>query len=473
MFLRRTAFLVVTAALALLPRVAIGDVQVSYMVDDKALKDSISGSIVTFQLWTDPACSTALATAPVTIDDVDVVERLKRFHPKGGVKPPATARLVESFPGLTPPVALFVTVTGPGITPVGGTCQLQYASGAGGGTSLPCASQVGNEVYFTGCNVNVRNGAGATATTNGLGNLVVGYNENPFAYPRSGSHTVVVGSTHGYSSYGGVVFGENNRVSAPFATVTGGAVNVSSGPYAAVSGGVLNQATNYNASVSGGYANTASGGSASVNGGSSNTASGDTSSVSGGSYNEASGLHTTVGGGTDNLASGFYATVSAGTSNTASGDWASVSGGGLNTANGAMATVAGGYCNGAGMTDASCFSPPFEAPTVSGGSGNWASGPGASISGGRTNHANGADASVSGGLGNLAGTGTPPFPAFESFAAPSVSGGYRNRATGAGASVSGGGTNIASGDTASVSGGLSHSSTGLDDWRAGTLFQDN
>jgi hypothetical protein len=33
-------------------------------------------------------------------------------------------------------------------------------------------------VYFDGCNVNIRSGSGATdGTLNGLGNLVVGYNE--------------------------------------------------------------------------------------------------------------------------------------------------------------------------------------------------------------------------------------------------------------------------------------------------------
>ena len=39
-----------------------------------------------------------------------------------------------------------------------------------GAVSLPCASQVGTEVFFTGCNVNIRSGSGSTdGAVNGLG----------------------------------------------------------------------------------------------------------------------------------------------------------------------------------------------------------------------------------------------------------------------------------------------------------------
>ncbi|MCG8590604.1 MAG: hypothetical protein MJE66_15035, partial [Proteobacteria bacterium] len=72
--------------------------------------------------------------------------------------------------------------------------------------SVPCATTVGNDVFFEGCNVHVRNGAGTTNTTNGLGNLIIGYNEAGAVPPtRTGSHNLVVGEAHGYSSYAGVV----------------------------------------------------------------------------------------------------------------------------------------------------------------------------------------------------------------------------------------------------------------------------
>jgi hypothetical protein len=44
---------------------------------------------------------------------------------------------------------------------------------------LFCMRREGNGVIFEGCNVHVRSGAGATETVNGLGNLIVGYNEVP------------------------------------------------------------------------------------------------------------------------------------------------------------------------------------------------------------------------------------------------------------------------------------------------------
>src|SRR5215471_13626168 len=50
-----------------------------------------------------------------------------------------------------------------------------------------------NEVVITGANLRIVNGLGTTDTTNGLGNLIVGYNEsrtNPLFPPdvRTGSH---------------------------------------------------------------------------------------------------------------------------------------------------------------------------------------------------------------------------------------------------------------------------------------------
>ena len=93
-----------------------------------------------------------------------------------------------------------------------------------------CMSTSGSDTYFTGCNVHVRDGSGDTdGETNGLGNLIVGYNE---AYVlgarRTGSHNFVIGPEHSYSSYGGMVAGFYNTVAAPHASVTGGAFNTAS-----------------------------------------------------------------------------------------------------------------------------------------------------------------------------------------------------------------------------------------------------
>jgi hypothetical protein len=132
----------------------------------------------------------------------------------------------------------------------------------------------GTDVFFTGCNVHIRNGQNSTITTNGLGNLIVGYNESrsPFGSDdRTGSHNIVVGMENNFSSYGGLVVGDLNTISGAFASVSGGGGNIANGNFASVSGGRFNTASNLFASVSGGFGNTASGEVASVSGGESIT----------------------------------------------------------------------------------------------------------------------------------------------------------------------------------------------------------
>ena len=112
---------------------------------------------------------------------------------------------------------------------------------------------------FSGANLYVNNGAGATASTNGYGNLVIGYNEDiygPFA--RTGSHNLVVGPEHSWTSYGGLIAGYNNTVTGAYSSVSGGYDNTASGNYSSVSGGIYNTASGYFSSVSGGNARTAS-----------------------------------------------------------------------------------------------------------------------------------------------------------------------------------------------------------------------
>jgi len=156
-----------------------------------------------------------------------------------------------------------------------------------------------SNVFFTGVNVRIRDGTGTTACAgpcNGLGNLIVGYDEG--IGTKSGSHNHVIGSDHSYVSYGGLVAGKDNTISGPFSTVSGGNFNAASGPESSVSGGAFNTASGFRSSVSGGSSNIASGlDVSSVSGGRFNTASGDFSSVSGGRSNTASGTDSSVSGG--------------------------------------------------------------------------------------------------------------------------------------------------------------------------------
>ncbi|MEW6183649.1 MAG: hypothetical protein AB1500_10845 [Bacillota bacterium] len=140
-------------------------------------------------------------------------------------------------------------------------------------------------IRFSGMNVQIVNGNGSTwASPNGLGNLIIGYNESRISGPdvRSGSHYVIVGAAQNYSSYGGILAGWNNMASGGFASVLGGWNNTASGALASVLGGSDNKAEAQYSTVLGGTFNTASGYLSTVSGGFKNTASANSSSILGG-----------------------------------------------------------------------------------------------------------------------------------------------------------------------------------------------
>jgi hypothetical protein len=228
-----------------------------------------------------------------------------------------------------------------------------------------------NDIFITGANLHLVNGLGRTDCgsefepipdcPNGLGNLIVGYNElrdlsecdsdpedppNPFCNnTRTGSHNVVVGAHHNFSRFGGAVVGNFNDISGDFASVSGGILNRASGLAASISGGGRNEASGENAAVSGGDLNVASNIRSSVSGGGRNRASGEFAAVSGGDLNVASGERSSVSGGFGNQASGGNASISGGFQGEASGELSSVSGGDHNTASGGRASVSGGSDN--------------------------------------------------------------------------------------------------------------------------------
>ncbi len=157
-------------------------------------------------------------------------------------------------------------------------------------------------IRFTGVNVQVVNGLGATngspnddgsvdplvTRTNGLGNLIVGYQEGrPAGNDRTGSHNLVVGLGQSYSSFGGLIAGGLNTVSGPYGSVTAGTGNTASGVLASVTGGV---------------SNAASGPGSLVAGGNQGDAQGMLSVVTGGQFNRAGGTFSVVVGGSDNAA---------------------------------------------------------------------------------------------------------------------------------------------------------------------------
>jgi hypothetical protein len=120
------------------------------------------------------------------------------------------------------------------------------------------AGQPGALVTLTGYNLQIVNGTNSTGTINGLGNLIVGYNESrqnfgsASADNRTGSHNLIVGYANNYSSFGGLVAGDFNNISNDVATVTGGEGNTASGLRSSVSGGEANVASGIISSVTGG-----------------------------------------------------------------------------------------------------------------------------------------------------------------------------------------------------------------------------
>jgi hypothetical protein len=200
-------------------------------------------------------------------------------------------------------------------------------------------------VQFSGVNVQVVNGMGDTGTINGLGNLVVGYDEENVwgsyhcsdgGYDnqtdceaagetwadsfKTGSHYLVLGSQNSYSRYGGIVAGTHNYARGAYSTVTGGSGNNAAAETSSVTGGRLNTASGFSSIVSGGVTNEASGQDSIVSGGQQNIASGSYSSVGGGIYNHATNAFSSVSGGQSNTASGNYSSVSGGYNHEASGN---------------------------------------------------------------------------------------------------------------------------------------------------------
>ena len=198
------------------------------------------------------------------------------------------------------------------------------------------------DLVVDGCNLHVQNGMGQTGTTNRYGNLIIGYNKNEVS-TRTGSHNIIVGDLHEYTSYGGIVSGVENTLSASNATILGGGQNhanftsatilaadrgVADGNvvliggqrnygsadahFSAVVGGVENQVTGPSSVVVAGTLNVASGGHSLVCGGSENTAGGGGDVACGGSRNKSTGSGSVLIGGNQNAVSGSNGVVTGG-----------------------------------------------------------------------------------------------------------------------------------------------------------------
>lgn len=232
-------------------------------------------------------------------------------------------------------------------------------------------------IRFTGANLQVVNGTDSTdGEGNGLGNLIIGYQETrENGNDRTGSHNMVVGRRNNYSAWGAQVVGSANTISGLLSSVCGGSGNSAAGDYSTVSGGTGNSASGPGSTAGGGRNNIAAGIDSTVSGGRENRAEGFVGVVAGGGNNIASRQFSTVSGGERNTASADHATISGGRRNRAIGDQSAIGGGTQNSAAGTASVVGGGGVNNAGGF----------LSTVSGGFGNIARGDDSSVRGGRDN----------------------------------------------------------------------------------------
>jgi hypothetical protein len=349
-------------------------------------------------------------------------------------------------------------------------------------------------VQFSGINLQVLNGSGSETTVNGTGNLILGYDESVLAGTQTGSHNLLLGGPgDSYTSFGGIVGGYDNKVSAGYASILSGGFNSVSGYASTLTGGYSNKLSASFSTLSGGCSNLVGTGTPAVNATCTNTAhTGDFASIGGGTGNQAEAENSTVLGGKGITENGVYG-VSAGLSETEQSKLFAIvpylgyeekgidekptvqfSGANVQVQSGTGHTY--GIANGegnlvvgydeepgtqTGMNNLVVgFKQSFTSfASIVGGEGSTSSGPnsavfgienkvtqdGASATGGSQNTASGYFSSVSGGYGNVASNTTS-----------AVSGGADNEAGGEYSSVSGGQGNKAQSGSDSISGGASN-----------------
>ncbi len=177
---------------------------------------------------------------------------------------------------------------------------------------------------ISGANLQIVNGTRDTTRVNGLGNLIVGHDID--AGRSTGSHNIIVGDQQTFTSYGGIMAGSRNELSAPRSVVFGFG-NTAGGDLSSVTAGDFNTAAGIGSSITGGAYGTATGVASSITGGYRNAVGGEWGTVSGGIGNAVAGKYAAVGGGQANRARGEKSWVGGGEKNHAIGDWSAILGG--------------------------------------------------------------------------------------------------------------------------------------------------
>jgi hypothetical protein len=298
--------------------------------------------------------------SPALAQDVDAAKTCKPTSTKGN----CLLALIKTLQGQVATLQTALSTANTNISTLQTALtavQSNHALALGPFVSVDASAEsglAGPNIIISGANVHIESGSGNTVDSTGLGNLVVGYDEDSMEpstidVNRTGSHNLIVGPQHEFTASGGMVSGFANATLANYGGVTGGECNTAGGASIPLISCSSTPGASEGANVSGGFGNIASGSESSVSGGGFNQATNGDSSVSGGTGNKASGLSSSVSGGAINTASMPASSVSGGQSNKASGFRSSVSGGQNNEASGGHSSILGGNGITESGTDAS------------------------------------------------------------------------------------------------------------------------
>ncbi len=147
---RTQAAALLAAITVSLPSLAAAiDLPVVYSIDGKQIKAATADTLVTFDLYSDAACTALIHTETMALADVGGIEKVILKKVKNGPKLPKILRLNAVLAGVSPGSAHYLVVTGTGIVAVGDACQVQAAGvpgadGAPGADGLACWDLDGN-----------------------------------------------------------------------------------------------------------------------------------------------------------------------------------------------------------------------------------------------------------------------------------------------------------------------------------------
>jgi hypothetical protein len=218
-------------------------------------------------------------------------------------------------------------------------------------------SRTTDGIAFEALDVHVRSGLGSTyhsgslgalGAPNGLGNVIIGYDEDD-GRPEdatTGSHNLVVGPGHTYQGFGALLVGRGGTAGEHSAgALVVGLRGLADAHYAATIAGEFSSAEGAGAVVIGGRGSAASGVDAIVVGGAASMASGARATAVGGVASAATGASAVAIGGQDSDAAGESSVVVAGLGNATEDDDTVAIGGAGNLVDGDLAVAAGGSDN--------------------------------------------------------------------------------------------------------------------------------